>query len=169
MEYITHYRSRLGGITLASNGTLLTGLWFEGQKYYESILDPEHEERHDLPVFDATRQWLDTYFSGRVPQFVPPLQIRGSAFRRRVGEVMLTIPYGHTMTYGDIARIIAQERGLPSMSAQAVGGAVGHNPISLIIPCHRVIGAKGALVGYAGGIERKAELLRMERLGRSAW
>ena len=165
--YTTHYQSPLGGITLASDGTALVGLWFHGQKYYADTLSNEHEERDDLPVFDETKRWLDTYFSGKIPDFIPPLKMRTSEFRRRVWDVLLTIPYSHTMTYGDIARIIAKERGMPSMSAQAVGGAVGHNAISLIIPCHRVIGADGSLTGYAGGIEKKLWLLKMEGALRS--
>jgi len=150
---------------MASEGTALTGLWFDGQKYFADGLDPEYEERAELPVFDVTRRWLDLYFSGRDPGFTPRLLMRtGSDFRRRVWELLLTIPFGHTLTYGDIARRMAAERGLRSMSAQAVGGAVGHNPVSLIVPCHRVVGADGSLTGYAGGIGRKEWLLRMEGL-----
>ena len=162
MDFTTHYDSPLGGITLASDGEALVGLGFDGQKYFADILDTQNEENDNLPVFDETRRWLDTYFSGNDPGFTPPLHFRASAFRRRVWEVMLTIPYGQTMTYGDIARIIARERGIPTMSSQAVGGAVGHNSISLIIPCHRVIGTGGSLTGYAGGIDKKLRLLQME-------
>jgi len=163
MDYIAHYNSPLGGITMASEGTALTGLWFDGQKYFADGLDPEYEELEMLPVFDAARRWLDLYFSGRDPGFTPRLLMRtGSDFRRRVWELLLTIPFGHTLTYGEIARCMATRCGLPSMSAQAVGGAVGHNPVSLIIPCHRVVGADGSLTGYAGGIGRKEWLLRME-------
>ena len=162
MDFISHYSSPLGGITLASDGTYLVGLWFDGQKYYASTLNKEHEERHDLPVFEQTRRWLDLYFSGAIPDFTPALLMRTCDFRCRVWEILLTIPYGHTMTYGEIARIIAREKGLKNMSAQAIGNAVSHNPISLIIPCHRVIGANGSLTGYAGGIERKRWLLERE-------
>ena len=162
MDYTTHWQSPLGTIKLASDGEALVGLWFDGQKYGAAALDPCHEERADLPVFDETKLWLEIYFNGRVPDFTPRLEMRTTSFRKRVWEVMLTIPYGHTMTYGDIARIIASERGLDSMSAQAVGGAVGHNAISLIIPCHRVVGTNGSLTGYAGGIDRKVHLLQME-------
>lgn len=160
MQYTTHYESPLGGITLASDGEALTGLWFIGQKYYASTLDKEHEEA-ELPVFDDTRRWLDTYFSGLKPDFTPLLRPTGSPFRRRVWASLLRIPYGGTTTYNAVAKEIAVERGL-SVSAQAVGGAVGHNPISLIIPCHRVVGANGSLTGYAGGVEKKLALLRLE-------
>lgn len=162
MDYTTHYQSPLGSITLASDGEALVGLWFDGQKYFTDTLDKQHEERDDLPVFDETRRWLDTYFSGKAPDFTPKLSMRASDFRKQVWEIMLTIPFGRTMTYGDIARQIARERGIPTMSTQAVGGAVGHNSISLIIPCHRVVGTSGSLTGYAGGIDKKLHLLQME-------
>lgn len=162
MDYTAHYDSPLGGITLASDGERLVGLWFDGQKYFADALGGEHEERPELEIFDTTRRWLDIYFSGKAPDFIPPLLMRTTDFRRRVWEVMLTIPFGKTMTYGEIARIIAGERGLSNMSAQAVGGAVGHNSISLIIPCHRVVGTSGSLTGYAGGIDKKVRLLQME-------
>lgn len=164
MDYIAYYNSPLGSITMASEGTALVGLWFDGQKYFaDTLLDPEHEERPDLPIFEQTRRWLDMYFTGKDPGFTPPIVMRTkSDFRRQVWELLLTIPFGHTLTYGAIARRIAATRGLSSMSAQAVGGAVGHNPVSLIIPCHRVVGANGSLTGYAGGVERKARLLKME-------
>lgn len=163
MDYFSRYSSPLGDITMASDGTHLIGLWFDGQKYYADTLDYENEERDDLPIFEETRRWLDLYFAGKVPDFTPALLLRGNDFRRRTWEILMTIPYGHTMTYGEIARIIARERGLNNMPAQAVGGAVSHNPISLIIPCHRVVGANGSLTGYAGGVERKKWLLEMER------
>ena len=163
MDYTTHYDSPLGGITLACDGESLTGLWFDGQKYYADTLNSPHKERDDIPVFAEAQLWLDTYFAGRVPLSLPPLRMRASAFRKRVWEIMLTIPYGQTMTYGEIARMIAIERGLPSLSAQAIGGAVGHNSISLMIPCHRVVGSNGNLTGYAGGIDKKLRLLQMEK------
>lgn len=163
MDYLSHYDSPLGGMTMASDGIHLVGLWFDGQKYYASTLNKEQKEHHDLPIFEQTRRWLDLYFAGEVPDFTPTLFLRGSEFRCRVWEILLTIPYGLTLTYGDIALMIAREKGLKTMSAQAVGGAVGHNPISLIIPCHRVVGADGSLTGYAGGMERKRWLLEMEQ------
>ena len=149
---------------MASEGTALVGLWFDGQKYFaDTLLCPEYEERPDLPIFEQTRRWLDVYFAGKEPGFTPPILMRASSdFRRQVWELLLTIPFGHTLSYGAIARRIAATRGLSSMSAQAVGGAVGHNPVSIIIPCHRVVGANGSLTGYAGGIELKERLLQNE-------
>ena len=163
MDFISHYDSPLGGMTMASDGSHLVGLWFDGQKHFAETLDKDYEKRDDLPIFEETRHWLEIYFAGKKPDFTPALFIRGTAFRCRVWEILLTIPYGQTMTYGDIARTLAREKGLKTMSAQAVGGAVGHNPISLIIPCHRVIGADGSLTGYAGGIERKQWLIQKEQ------
>jgi len=162
-EYTCHYDSPLGGITMAADGAALAGLWFDGQKHFAGTLAQIHEER-PLPVFDAARRWLDVYFSGKDPGFIPPLNMKTTPFRRAVWEILLTIPFGGTMTYGEIARILAAKRGLCRMSAQAVGGAVGHNAISLIIPCHRVIGANGNLTGYGGGLDRKMRLLAMEGL-----
>ena len=158
MDYIWHYDSPLGGITMASDGDALIGLWIEGQKY---SLDKEHEEKR-LPVFDETCRWLDIYFTGKDPGFTPKLNMRTSAFRKKVWEILLGIPFGQTMTYGEIAAQIARENGLKRMSAQAVGGAVGHNLISLIIPCHRVVGTDGNLTGYGGGIDKKVRLLQLE-------
>lgn len=162
MQYIDHYQSPMGGILLAADDIGLTGLWFEGQKYYARKLDPEHEEKA-LPVFEQTKDWLDIYFSGREVNFTPTLHMMGSDFQISVWEILRDIPYGKTMTYGEIARRIAKQKGLPRMSAQAVGGAVGHNEISLIIPCHRVVGSNGSLTGYAGGIDKKKKLLSLEQ------
>ena len=167
MDYTHHYESPLGGITLASDGEALIGLWFDGQKYFADSLEREHKER-PLPVFDEANRWLDIYFSGRAPDFTPPLSMKTTQFRKAVWEIMLTIPYGKTMTYGEIADRIAKEKGLVRMSAQAVGGAVGHNSISLIIPCHRVVGTNGSLTGYAGGIDKKVKLLTMEKADMTA-
>lgn len=161
MDCTHSYRSPLGMITLTSDGKALTGLWFEGQKYYGSTLSRSHEERM-LPVFEQTDTWLDLYFSGKVPDFTPHLCLKGTVFRKAVWDILLTIPYGKTMTYGEIAGVIARHTGTTGMSARAVGGAVGHNPISIIIPCHRVIGSSGSLTGYAGGLERKTRLLTLE-------
>ena len=163
MEYTHHYNSPLGNILIASDGSAITGLWFEGQKYFAAALGPEHEER-SLPIFTQTERWLDLYFSGRAPDFTPPLRWKATPFRGTVWEILLTIPYGKTMTYGEIAAKTAAQRGISTMSAQAVGGAVGHNPIALIVPCHRVIGADGSLTGYAGGLERKRKLLKLEKV-----
>ena len=164
MEYIRRYASPLGGITMAGEGNVLTGLWFDGQKYFADTLDPAHEER-DLPVFEETERWLDLYFGGRAPGFTPPLALKTTPFRKAVWELLLTIPYGETVTYGELAARLARQQGLARIPARAVGGAVSHNAVSLIIPCHRVIGADGSLTGYAGGLERKAKLLRMEAAG----
>ena len=161
MDYTHHYHSPLGGITMASDGKALTGLWFDGQKYFADTLSPEHSERK-LSIFDEADHWLDIYFSGIDPGFIPALNMRTTEFRKAVWEVLLTIPYGETMTYGQIAKRIANQLNVDHMPAQAVGGAVGHNAISLIIPCHRVIGADGNMTGYAGGIDKKIQLLQME-------
>ncbi len=163
MHFVGHYDSPLGGILLASDGKSLTGLWFDGQKYFADTLDREREER-ELPVFEKARYWLDLYFQGVCPEFTPPLKLEGSPFRLAVWEILQKIPYGQVMTYGEIARLLALKTGKPSMSAQAVGGAVGHNPISVIIPCHRVVGSNGSLTGYAGGIEKKVQLLTLEKV-----
>ena len=168
MTSVHHYESPLGGITLASDGEALTGLWFDGQKYYADSLEGVSEEK-GLPVFELAERWLDVYFSGKAPDFTPPLRMKTTKFRKDVWEILLTIPYGQTMTYGEIADRIAKRKGLRKMSARAVGGAVGHNAISLIIPCHRVVGANGRLTGYAGGIDKKARLLEMEEANISAF
>ena len=161
MDLIQTYPSPLGEMLMASNGDGLSGLWFRGQKYFAAGLSPDAEEG-SCPVFEQTVRWLDCYFCGRVPDFTPKLSLHTSPFRRSVYGILLTIPHGGTMTYGEIAAALARETGRPHMSAQAVGGAVGHNPVSLIIPCHRVIGADGSLTGYAGGLEKKIRLLELE-------
>lgn len=162
MNYTYHYDSPLGGITISGNETELTGLWFDGQKYFGDTLGTGCKEEN-LPIFEQTVRWLDIYFSGKAPDFTPPLRMQTTPFRKMVWEIMLTIPFGSTMSYGEIAEKIARQTGQSKMSAQAVGGAVGHNAISLIIPCHRVVGKDGSLTGYAGGIEKKVWLLAMER------
>lgn len=139
---------------MASEGTALIGLWFEGQKYFADSIKEECTEK-DFDIFDDTSRWLDIYFRGKEPDFTPKILITGTPFRKSVAEIMLTIPYGKTMTYGEIANVIAKEKGIAKMSAQAVGGAVGHNSISIIIPCHRVVGTNGSLTGYAGGLDKK--------------
>ena len=162
MLSVRHYSSPLGGILIAADETGLTGLWFDGQKYFpDTFAEPAQEK--ETPVLRSAVLWLDGYFRGDRPDFTPPLHPSGTPFRRAVWDILLQIPYGETATYGEIARRLARERRLPGMSAQAVGGAVGHNPISLIIPCHRVVGADGSLTGYAGGLERKAYLLALEQ------
>lgn len=168
MIYLERYLSPLGGITIASNGQALTGLWFDGQKYFGDTL-PAQCEKKNLPVFHEVKYWLDIYFRGEKPGFTPPIFWQTTPFRQAVWEILCTIPYGKTMTYGQIADRIAVQTGAVKMSAQAVGGAVGRNPISLIVPCHRVIGANGSLTGYAGGIEKKVALLRLEQVDMSAF
>jgi methylated-DNA-[protein]-cysteine S-methyltransferase len=163
MHYTAHYDSPLGGVTLGSDGRALTGLWFDGQKYFAATLDPEHEAR-ELPVFSETKRWLNRYFSGSAPDFTPPLRLYGTDFQKSVWEALLAIPYGQTVTYGELAAKLAERRGIGQVSARAVGGAVGRNAVSLIIPCHRVVGANGALTGYAGGLDRKIRLLEREGL-----
>ena len=161
MHYINHYNSPLGKITLASNGNGLMGLWFEGQKYFASTLTKEYEQKN-LPVFEQTAKWLDIYFSGKNPDFTPPLYLSSTQFRNEVWKILLAIPYGSVITYGGIADIMAKKRGAENMSAQAIGGAVGHNPISILVPCHRVMGKNGSLTGYAGGVDIKEKLLKIE-------
>ena len=162
MQYISHYPSPIGNMLLAADEMGLTGLWFEGQKYFALDLHKEHEEK-EIPLFEKVKQWLDIYFSGKEPDFTIPLHFTGTEFQKEVWEILCTIPYGQTMTYGEIAKRIAARKGLPHMSAQAIGGAVGHNRISIIVPCHRVVGADGSLTGYACGIEKKAKLLKLEK------
>lgn len=162
MFFNDYYNSPIGNITMASDGEILCGLWFDGQKYFASTVKGETEER-ELPVFEQTKKWLDIYFSGKEPDFMPKLVLNGSEFRRSVWNILLTIPYGSVMTYGEIAKIMAKQRGISRMSAQAVGGAVGHNPVSIIVPCHRVVGTNGNLTGYAGGIDKKISLLKIEK------
>ncbi len=162
MTYIQHYSSPLGGILLAADEIGLTGSWFDGEKYFADNLPAEHAERQ-TPILAEAARWLDIYFTGKEPGFTPPLHPIGSAFRQAVWEILLQIPYGQTTTYGEIARQLAEKQGREKMSSQAVGGAVGHNEISVIIPCHRVVGTSGSLTGYAGGIDKKVKLLELER------
>lgn len=161
-QCITHYQCPLGGILLAVDETSLTGLWFEGQKYFARTLDDHCEERQ-LPIFDTAKRWLDIYFSGECPDFSVPLHFLGTEFQKSVWNLLCGIPYGKTVTYGQIAERLAESRGLAHMSAQAVGGAVGHYPIGIIVPCHRVVGANGSLTGYAGGVDKKRKLLQLEQ------
>ena len=163
MQYISHYQSPIGNILLAADNIGLTGLWFEGQKYFALSLDKDHEEK-ELPLFVEVKHWLDIYFSGKKPDFTVPLHFTGTAFQKEVWHILCSIPYGQTMTYAEIAKQLAAKRGLPRMSAQAVGGAVGHNEISIIVPCHRVVGTNGSLTGYAGGIDKKVKLLSLEKI-----
>ena len=162
MVYKHLYISQLGSITLASDGKSLTGLWFDGQKHFPHNLVSE-STKAELPIFMQACNWLDIYFGGKEPSFTPPISLHTTPFRKTVYDILLTIPYGQTMTYGEIASILAEQQGVKRMSAQAVGSAVGHNPISIIIPCHRVVGADGSLTGYAGGLDKKTALLKLEK------
>lgn len=161
MQFVFEYESMLGKLLIASDGERVTGLWFVGQKYFADNLSGE-VVKQGLPVFRLTKKWLDIYFSGTAPDFTPPLSMAGaSPFKKRVLEIMLKIPFGQTMTYGEIAACIECETGKKA-SAQAVGGAVGHNQIGIIIPCHRVMGANKKITGYAAGIDKKLALLKLE-------
>lgn len=163
MIYTMHYKSPIGEILLASDGKSLIGLWLEGQKYFLADIKEEKVEKTDLKVFIQTQLWLECYFHGEKPSIKDlPLSPRGTTFRQEVWKILCEIPYGEVMTYGEIAKKIAKRLHKQTMSAQAIGGAVGHNPISIIIPCHRVVGANGSLTGYAGGIDKKIKLLELE-------
>ena len=161
MVYTYKYKSPLGSILLAADEVGITGLWFEGQKYFANTL-PDKYIPQETEILAEAKKWLDVYFSGEEPKFTPPLHPVGSTFRQAVWQILLQIPYGQTITYGEIARKMTEMKNVSRMSAQAVGGAVGHNEISIIIPCHRVIGTNGSLTGYAGGIDKKLSLLELE-------
>ncbi len=161
VSYIGRYASPLGEMLMAADEAGLIGLWFADQKYAcRGLVGEEREE--ECPAFVQTRSWLDAYFSGEAPDELPPLRLKGTAFQTEIWEMLREIPYGGTVTYGELAGRYAKRHGRSRMSAQAVGGAVGRNPISILVPCHRVVGRKGALTGYAGGLERKASLLMLE-------
>lgn len=164
--YITYYNSILGKLTIASDGENIIGLWIEGQKYFEDTIKNENIIKKDnLEIFVKTKDWLDRYFRGKRPDIKElKLSPKGSEFRKNVWKILCKIPYGQTITYGKIAKEIATLMNKKSMSAQAVGNAVGHNPISIIIPCHRVVGINGSLTGYAGGIDKKIKLLELENV-----
>lgn len=160
MNFVQHYTSPIGALLLAANKSGLNGVWFEGQKHFAAGLGC-CEER-ETEVLAETKHWLDDYFSGKLPDFMPPLCPKGTAFQQAVWQLLREIPRGEVTTYGALARQLAQQQGRSHLSAQAVGGAVGRNPISILVPCHRVVGADGSLTGYAGGIEKKAALLTLE-------
>ena len=171
MKYYQKYESPLGTLLLAADDVGLNGVWIEGQKYCAPGIDTSQWENdivvleqmgQESHVLELAKRWLDIYFTGKEPEFQVPLHVSGTDFQKEVWEILRTIPYGQTMTYGEIARQIAERRGLRRMSAQAVGGAVGRNPVGIIVPCHRVVGSDGSLTGYAGGIERKQALLTIE-------
>lgn len=176
MIYTSTYFSPLGTLLLAADSAGLTGLWLENGKYFADTLEnKEYKKIEKTPtgiaaagqkeaseILTDTRHWLDLYFQGKKPDFTPKLHLTGSDFRMEVWKLLLEIPYGQTVTYGALARKLADRHGLAKMSAQAVGGAVGHNPVSIIVPCHRVVGTNGSLTGYAGGIGNKVKLLELE-------
>jgi len=165
MYYRAIYQSPIGAATLAcdGDGKNLVGLWIEGQKYHGVAISEAMTQQDGIPLFDTAKEWLDRYFAGEKPEISElPLAPIGSEFRQGVWSVLCEIPYGEVITYGDIAKKMAAKMGKESMSGQAVGGAVGHNPISIIIPCHRVVGSNGSLTGYAGGIKTKIKLLELE-------
>lgn len=153
----------MGPLTITSDGENITGVWFEGQKYLPNHLD-EYIQKRDLDVFNKTIKWFDCYFKGEKPDFYVPIKPEGTSFRKIVWKMLCDIPYGRTMTYGEIAKEIANQRKIKKMSAQAIGGAIGHNPIAILIPCHRVIGSNGSMTGYAGGINKKEKLLKLEQI-----
>ena len=163
MNYLCSYSSPLGPMTMASDGEKLTGLWFDGQKYDRAGIDASSAaEDAELPIFRQAAEWLNQYFAGNDLGHIPELKMEGTAFQKLVWELLCTIPYGKVVSYWELAKLCAQRMGIEHMSAQAVGGAVGHNRISILVPCHRVVGSNGSLTGYAGGIERKAWLLAHE-------
>ena len=166
MVYTCSYNSPIGNMLIAADEIGLTGLWFEGQKYFANTLPNEHISQ-ETGILAETKKWLDVYFSGEEPKFTPPLHPEGSTFRQAVWQILLQIPYGQTITYGAIANKLTEKKNGSRMSAQAVGGAVGHNEISIIIPCHRVVGTNGSLTGYAGGIDKKISLLELEHVDMS--
>ena len=166
--YTSVYSSELGDILLAADEIGLTGLWFFGQSYFADTL-PAEQIAQETPILAQAKEWLDEYFSGKEPDFTPTLHPIGSPFRQAVWKLLLQIPYGQTTTYGEIARQLEKLQNRPHMSAQAVGGAVGHNGISIIIPCHRVVGTKGSLTGYAGGLDKKMALLELEHANRKTY
>lgn len=161
MHYISEYNSPIGEMMFAADDSGLIGVWFKHSKYYAHGLSPEHTVK-ETPVLEKTKLWLDIYFTGKEPDFTPPLHLQGTDFQLAVWEILQTIPYGTTASYGDIAAKTAAKTGLSRMSPQAVGGAAGRNRLSVIVPCHRVVGANGSLTGYAGGIDKKIQLLRYE-------
>ena len=165
MIYTSNYKSPIGNLLLASKDDKLVGVWMENQKYYLSNFNEEIEQLNNLEVLVNTKKWLNRYFRGEKPN-IDELEIEliGTEFRKSVWQILKTIPYGKVITYNDIAKELARQKGIKRMSAQAVGGAVAHNPISIIIPCHRVIGTNGSLIGYAGGIKKKEYLLKQEKV-----
>lgn len=170
MIYTTTYKSPIGNLLIAAKDNKLIGLWIENQKYYLSGFKEEMSEKEDSEILTKTKRWLDRYFNKENPDINElDINLIGSEFRKSVWKILKTIPYGKVVTYNDIAKKIAEQKGISKMSAQAIGGAVGHNPISIIVPCHRVVGTNGSLTGYAGGIEKKIQLLELEGIDTSKY
>lgn len=168
MQYKEYYDSPLGQILLVADDEGLVGLWFAKHKYKGHTMDPEAEIK-ETDAIAAAKKWLDQYFVGKEPEVAVPIHFIGSDFRKSVWEILKTIPYGQTVTYGEIAKLVGDARGVKKMASQAVGGAVGHNPVSIIVPCHRVVGANGSLIGYGGGIDKKVKLLELEGVDMAAF
>ena len=161
MIYIGTYDSPIGVIYITTTQKELTGVWFDKQRVIKELKEEPLEKSTE--VMEETMKWLDLYFAGEEPDFMPKCKMDGTAFRKAVWEILKEIPYGETTTYGEIAKKVAKQFGKTTMSAQAVGGAVGHNPIGILVPCHRVVGTNGNLTGYAGGIDKKIALLQLEK------
>ena len=159
--YTHNYQSPLGEIVIASDDTAITGLWLVGQRHFDIEVEGCITDK-DLPIFDEVSHWLDIYFTGNNPGEIPAVHMNGTLFQLEVWQILQTIPYGKLITYREIAELIAKKRGITKMSARAVGNAIGRNPISILVPCHRVVGSDGKMTGYAGGIERKVKLLKLE-------
>lgn len=165
MYYKTHYHSPIGELVIVSDENSIVGLWIEGQKYFFDVLKEKKVSSNQIDILKKAKEWLDRYFDLKEPDINElPLSPIGGEFRQKVWKILCEIPYGEIMTYGEIAKRIAKEMNKKSMSAQAIGNAVGHNPISIIIPCHRVVGSNGNLTGYAGGIDKKIQLLELENV-----
>lgn len=163
MDYISYYQSPLGKMLLACDEIGLIGIWFEGAKYYAYHLSEEVMEEPNHPTLRKARAWLDAYFSGQLSEQLPVFAYRGTVFQKQVWTVLKTVPYGQTITYGQLAEAVSERFGRFRLSARAVGGAVGRNPLSIMVPCHRVLGKNGCLTGYAGGLDRKLSLLTLEK------
>lgn len=161
--YYYIYNSPVGKLTIASNEKNVVGLWLDGQKYYMEVLEDKEYQEKETEVIKLAEKWLDKYFNNEKPEIDElPIEFIGSDFRKQIWKILSKIPYGKVITYGDIAKQIAKQKGIRTMSAQAVGGAIAHNPISVIVPCHRVVGANGSLTGYSGGVKVKIKLLEFE-------
>jgi methylated-DNA-[protein]-cysteine S-methyltransferase len=161
MEYIHKIKSPIGILTVSSDGRNISGLWIEGQKYFANTLGKDVLEQN-MPIFENIQNWLGIYFSGKEPDFMPPLKPRGTPYQTLIWDALCKIPYGHTTSYGRLAKQFELQYEGRHTSARAIGSAVGHNPISILIPCHRVIGKNNNLTGYAGGIDKKIKLLKLE-------